>query len=67
MAVFIYKPRDGDPDVTEVMRVTFAAGAEVKVDEATEMGAALAHKLRVNPWFSEEIAGDPSHRQAGDP
>jgi hypothetical protein len=67
MAIFFYKPRPGDPDETEVMRVHFAAGIEVEVDECTELGAALAHKLRVNPWFVELVVGDPSHRQAGDP
>jgi hypothetical protein len=67
MAIFIYKPREGDPNDTEVMRVAFHAGAEVTIDETTEPGARLAHQLRANPWFVEEVVGDPSHRQAGDP
>jgi hypothetical protein len=67
MAIFIYKPRPGDPDTTEVMRVHLVAGVAVEVDETTEMGAALAHKLMTNPWFVEEVVGDPSRRAAGDP
>jgi hypothetical protein len=65
MAIFIYKPREGDPVDTEVMRVKFHGGAEVVIDESTEMGARLAHQLRANPWFVEEVAGDPSHRAPG--
>jgi hypothetical protein len=53
MAKFSYAPREGDPESTTVMRVDFPAGTAVDVDENTEMGAALAAKLRQNPWFEE--------------
>jgi hypothetical protein len=53
VAKFTYIPRFGDPENTSVMGVAFPGAEAVEVDETTEMGAALANKLRANGWFHE--------------
>jgi hypothetical protein len=60
MTKFTYLPREGDPDSTTVMRTVFDHGAPVEIDETTEIGAALANKLRGNPWFHEGEDAPPS-------
>lgn len=53
MVKFTYIPRDGDPLNTVMMRVLFEGGKPVEIDETSEIGNILVHKLRNNPWFHE--------------